>query len=71
MQCKVFFHEIIYCVTLQCVLCYITLHYKFNGHRFFVTKPYIKNLTVTGSSTDQNDTLKACVSLTKKNGFFK
>ena len=29
MQCKVFSHEILCCGTLHCVLCYITLHYKF------------------------------------------
>ena len=34
MQYKVFFYEIFCCVTLHCVLCYITFHYKFNGHRF-------------------------------------
>ena len=33
MQCKVFFYKILSYVTLYCVLCYITLHHKFNGHR--------------------------------------
>ena len=56
MQCKVFFYKIPCCITLQCVLCYITLHYKFNSQHFI----YRSKLHAQ----------KVCLSLTRNNGFF-
>ena len=44
---------------------------KYFHNKAYHIRSYIANLTVTGSSTDQKDTLRVCVSLTRKNCVFK
>ena len=55
MQYEVLFNKILGCVTFHCVLCYITLHYKFNSHQF--------------TYRSKQHTQKMCI-FNKKNFFF-